>query len=380
MVFLVGILLQSLGLGVLADEPATYPGINHDLAEAQARRNGKALTLDSAVGLPGVYRAIQLIYGMGSSLPFNSWRGTLLAERQPQVVRTPDPWRPRRSWTLRSLTNMAGDGNAFLRKALDPIRDDGTVIAATSLNPFAVTIRRDKSGRKVYDYRTSKGTESLSSEQVEHVWLNEFPGRERGLGPIEACRLALASGMSIREYAGQFFGAVPPGVLTSDQYIDEEYATAAQTWWHDDTKAGKVKVMGKGLHFEPILIKPEDAQWIEAQKFTVLDIARMFGIPPIMLLAELGGSSLTYQTLQMVNEQLLDTTLKPLYLEPIEAALTQLVPSGQEVRFDVSKYLRRDDLTRMKTHKIAIEAGIYDADYARVEERIPGPAPRKVSA
>lgn len=375
MVFHVGIIMQTFGLEAPA-EPV-YPSIDTELAAAQARRNGTSLTLDTAVGMPGVYRAIQLIYGKGSSLPLNSWRGTVLADRQPQVIRQPDPWRTPRSWKLRTLTNMAGDGNAFLKKALSPL-DDGTVISAETLNPFAVTVRW-KDGRKLYDHRTRTGTETLSAEQVEHVRLNEFPGHDRGIGPIEACRLALTSGISIREYAAKMFSAVPPGVLTSDQVIDDTYAKAAKAWWHDADQEGLIKVMGKGLHFEPILIKPEDAQWIEAQKFTVLDIARMFGIPPILLLAAIEGSSLTYQNLQMVNEQLLTDTLGPLYLEAIEAGMTQLIPAGQEARFDVSKLTRRDDKTRMETHKLAIDAGIYDPDFARVQEGIPGPAPRKES-
>ncbi|MEJ7633248.1 phage portal protein [Aeromicrobium sp.] len=380
MVFLVGILLKSLGLETLADEPAqpVYPTIDTELALAQARRKGRGLTLETAVGLPGVYRAIQLIYGKGSSLPLNSWRGTVLAERQPQVVRQPDPWRTPRSWKLRTLTNMAGDGNAFLKKSLSPL-DDGTVIAAEALNPFAVAVRW-KDGRKLYDHRTRTGTEILSAEQVEHVRLNEFPGLDRGIGPIEACRVSLTGGMDIRDYAAGFFdrGAIPPGVLTSDQVVDKATATAAKEWWHEGD-AAEIKVMGKGLKFDPILIKPADAQWIEAQSFTVLDIARMFGIPPVLLLASIEGSSLTYQNLQMVNEQLLTDTLGPLYLEAIEAAMTALIPAGQEARFDVSKLTRRDDKTRMQTHKLAIEAGVYDADHARVQEGIPGPAPRKES-
>jgi HK97 family phage portal protein len=375
----VGILLQSLGLEEPTDTTpeAVYPGIGTELAAAQALRNGSGLTLKTVVGMPGVYRAIQLLYGKGSGLPLNAWRGTVLAERQPQVIRQPDPWRPRRSWTLRTITNGASDGNGFLKKSLDPLRSDNTVIAAETLNPFAVTIRRDKSGRKVYDHRTRSGIETLSGEQVEHIWLNEFPGMDRGLGPIEACRLALSGGIKITDYANAFFdrGAIPPGTLTSDQVVDQTTAEAMKDRWHEDSS--RIKVLSKGLKFEPILVKPEDAQWIEAQKFTVLDIARMFGIPPVLLMAAIEGSSLTYQNLQMVNEQLLNDTLAPLYLEPIEAAMTRLIPLGQEARFDVSKLTRRDDKTRMETHKLAIDAGIYDADYARINEGIPGPAPKK---
>lgn len=375
-----GILLQSLGLETLSDTPdaPVYPSVETRLADVRALRDGSGINLKTVVGMPGVYRAIQLLYGKGSSLQLNAWRGVSLAERQPQVIRQPDPWRPARSWTLRTITNLGADGNGFLKKALDPLRDDGSVIAAETLNPFAVTIRRDKNGRKFYEHRTRDGIEKLSSEQVEHIWLNEFPGMDRGLGPIEACRLALSGGIRVADYANAFFdrGAIPPGILTSDQVIDPTTATAMQTRWHDPDDAGKIKVMSKGLKFEPILIKPEDAQWIEAQNFTVLDHSRMWGIPAVLLMAAIEGSSLTYQNLQMVNEQLLNDTLSPLYLEPIEAAMTSLIPAGQEARFDRSPLTRRDDLTRMQTHALAIEHGIYDADHARVEERIPGPAPK----
>lgn len=376
MVFLVGFLLQSLGLEALADDPIGDYSAN---VQPPSRSDTTSLTLNKAVGLPAVYRSFQIIYGIGGRLPFNAWRGPVQPPRQPQLVRQPDPWRPRRSWTVRALTGMAGDGNCFLRLSPDPTADLRSIVAAPVLNPFAVHVRRDKSGRKVYDHLTRNGFETLSSEEVEHIWLNEFPGMERGLGPIEACRLALSGAITTAEYATGFFGSTPPGVLTTEQAIDKPTATAMKEWWHEDA-TNSIKVVGKGLHFEPILIKPEDAQWIEAQKFSVLSIANIFGIPPVMLAAAVDGSSLTYQNLQDVHEHLLNTTLFPLYLDPIEAALTSLIANGQDVRFDASRLLRRDDLTRMKTHKVAIDSGVYDADYARDLEGIEGPAPRKVAA
>lgn len=372
MVFLVGIVLKSLGLEALSDQPEG----NYSAQVQPPSRDVTSMTLSKAVGLPAVNRSLQILYGVGGRLPFDAWRGPVKVPRQPQLVTAPDPWRPRRSWTVRAITGMAGDGNCFLRLNQDPLTDTRSIINAPVLNPFAVRVRHDESGRKVYDHATRDGIETLSSEQVEHIWLNEFPGMTRGLGPIEAARLMLTGAMDTAEYANGWFraGAVPPGVLSSDQAIDEPTATANKKRWHEGDSS-QIKVLGKGLHFEPILIKPEDAQWIEAQKFSVLAVAQLFGIPPVMLAAAVDGSSLTYQNLQMVHEQLLNTTLFPLYLDPIAAALSSLTPAGQEVRFDTTDLLRRDDKTRMDTHKIAIEAGVYDADYARGLEGIEGPAP-----
>lgn len=378
MVLYVGILLQALGL-----DTETEGDYSTNLPGLIPSRSSKSITLETVVGLPAVYRSAQIIATMGSKPVVNAWRGVELVERQPTVIRKPDPWRPRRSWSMRALTSAFSDGNIFLRNHFDPLATDRkTVVAAPVMNPFSVTIRRDKAGRKVYDHRRADGqTEVLSSEEVTHIWLNEFPGFNRGLSPITACRLSLAGAIDTRDYASSFFdtGAIPPGVLTSDQPIDAATATAYQDRWHTG-QADKIKVMGKGLKFEPILISPEDAQWIEAQKFNVLDMARMTGIPPIMLAAAIDGSSLTYQNLQDVTEHLVTTLLEPVYLDPIAAALTELVPAGQEVRHDYSGMLRRDDKTRMETHKTAVEVGIYSAQEAREFEGIAGPAPERKAA
>lgn len=377
-----GILLQSLGLG--AGEAGLVGDYETNLPALIPSRSDRPMSLETVVGLPGVYRSAQIITTIGSRVPFNSWRDGQPVERQPVVIRKPDQWRNRRSWSMRALTCMFADGNTFLRLSQDALQQDRrSIVSAPNLNPFAVSIRRDKTGRKVYDHRTRDGLETLSSEQVEHIWLNEFPGFDRGLSPITACRLSLSGALDTRDYASSFFdtGAVPPGVLTSDQPIDGETAKHHQTRWHDGDSS-KIKVMGKGLKFEPILISPEDAQWIEAQKFNVLDVGRMTGIPPILLAAAIEGSSLTYQNLQDVQEHLVSTLLGPVYLDALAAGLTELLPAGQEVRHDYAGLLRRDDQYRMKTHKTAIDSGIYSADEARAFEGIAGPAPttRKADA
>ena len=61
------------------------------------------------------------------------------------------------------------------------------------------------------------------------------------------------------------------------------------------------------------------------------------------------------------------------YLREIEDTLTAILPRGTVVRFNLDALLRANPSARMATHKTAIEAGIYTADYARRIEGITDP-------
>ena len=374
-----GFFAKAAGLETLAAAPAAAPS----RLKIPSRAAESKVTLKSVVGLTGAYRSIGILTGIGSGIPLYSWRATERVDRQPSVVRRPDPWMSRRRWQRQYVTNMCVDGNSFLHLHDDPLNSGNAMVpvAATHLNPLATRIGRDRSGKLVYRTIVNRRPTTLSAEEVAHIRLNDFPGFDRGLGPIEACRLALAGAIDTHEYGNTIFdvGATPPGVLTSDQVITPSEAKAAKDQWHEGDSRF-IKVTGKGLNFAPIVLKPEDAQWIEAQRFNVLETARMWGIPPVLLAAAIEGSSLTYQNLQDVQQHLAVVTLGPDYIDPLAAEMTDLVPNGQEVRPDYTGVLRRSDKERYQTHKLAIDAGIYDGDHARSVEGIPGPAPKKPAA
>ena len=51
--------------------------------------------------------------------------------------------------------------------------------------------------------------------------------------------------------------------------------------------AGKVAILEEGLHFKPITMSPQDSQLLETRQYQLNEIARIFRIPPHMLLTEL---------------------------------------------------------------------------------------------
>lgn len=380
-----GRLLQALGLQAitLAEEPVG----NYDSNVMPPPRSDRTLTPDKALALPAVYRSVQVIAGVGSQLAIHSWRNAQKIDPTPSLVAQPDPWRSRSSWLERILVGMALDGNAFLLKHRAP---DRTVAAMEVANPRQTFIRRDsRTGRKSYDVVGFNGTvRNWPAEDVEHIWALEVPGHERGLGPVQACRYALTGILDVRDYADGWFGDtaqdVPSGILKTDQRLDPEAAKFYKDSWRNPDKdtpvaerrrGPQVRVLGQGLTYDPMRLSPSDAQWLESQAFGILDVARMFGVPGDYLLAAVEGSSLTYQNLEMVDAQFLRTTLFPAYLRKIEAALTNVLPRGQEARFDASALLRPDAKTRAEIDAIYIPLGVTTKEQvAQREGTTPGPA------
>jgi hypothetical protein len=104
----------------------------------------------------------------------------------------------------------------------------------------------------------------------------------------------------------------------------------------------------------------------------VLEVARIWGIVPAeLLLAELGGSSLTYQNIAAMLDTFMRVTGQPEYLAPIEAALSDLTPATQAVRFDLGELFRLAEAERIRVEAEAITAGIYTLEEVRRNRGLP---------
>lgn len=387
-------MLQALGLSAQPIEGDPGVPLGTYLAEVQppSRSNVEPLTVQRALGLPAVFRAVQLTAGMAAQLIVESWRESRLGDvelvrPQPGIVRQPDPWRELDSWIERFVVNLATDGNNFTRIHRMP---DSSIASLEILNPFTVAIGwKTTGGRRVKTYTypdpiTGKRVE-LAAGDVIHTWFLEVAGVDRSLGPIGHTRAALTGILDVRDYADRWFREeAVDGVLTSDQAIDKEAATRAKATWYtrdeNDPAGPRIRVLGKGLKYEPIMLRPEDAQWVEAQNLGVLDVARIFGLPPEYLAAAVDGTAMTYSNLEMIDAQYLRTTLFPTYLRKIENALSTALPRGQRAKFRTSDLLRPDAKTRAEIDAIYLPLGVYGRGEVRTREGYSGPPPSMPAA
>jgi HK97 family phage portal protein len=121
------------------------------------------------------------------------------------------------------------------------------------------------------------------------------------------------------------------------------------------------------MSYSPILLNPEDAQFIANQSWSVTQVARLFGIPVIWMAAGVDGTSLTYTNMEDLNRSFITTTLVA-YLAPIEQMFTDLTPRGQVARFKLDALLRSDLMTRVQAYEKFVAMGVMTADEVRASE------------
>jgi len=100
---------------------------------------------------------------------------------------------------------------------------------------------------------------------------------------------------------------------------------------------------------------PEEAQFLETTRANVATIARYFGVQPELIGGESGGS-LTYANVEQRALDFLTFGLRP-WLVRLEVALSALLASKTDVKFNAAALVRTDLLTRYQAHESAIRAG-----------------------
>lgn len=330
-----------------------------------------SVTLDTSLTLPSVYRSIQILAAAVAQLGIRVERGGEVMERTPSLVTQPDVDQTLSQFLKRTVIGLAGTGNAYwliIRNSAT-----GAISGLQVLDPLGVQITRDRKGNKVYLY----GDKEYAAKQIKHLRLLEVPGHDEGLGPIQACRQGVQGALTLRSYSDQWFNnsGVPTGVLSTDAHLTPEEHDAYRERWHELQRDRDIAVLGRGLSYEPIILKPSDAQFLESQEFSVTDTARMFGIPASYLLAEVNGSNLVYTNSRDVDYQFAKYTLSA-YLTEIEDAFTSLLVRGQVAKFELDAFLKPDPKAQAEIFKAYKDMGVLSADEIRQELGYTGPAPK----
>jgi HK97 family phage portal protein len=311
-------------------------------------RTSTSITADTALGIVDIYRAVQIHSTAAMQLPIDVERAGRVIDA-PSLILTPSLDMHRSAFVEVTVSALALHGNAFWRKER---AGNGDVISLTPLNPRDVTVREDFNGRRTFHY----DGKTLTRRDVQQLELMRVPGKCAGLGPIQAARKTLEGHQDVAAYAGGWFRdgqAQPNGVLSTDQKMTGAQAKEYRDQWNEGADGG-VRVIGGGFKYDPILLNPADAQWIEARGFNTLEAARLMGAPASLMLAAVEGNSQTYQNVEQDWIGYARFTLMR-YLRELEEAFTALIPRGQTARFNIEGLLRSDTLTRYQAHQLALD-------------------------
>lgn len=339
---------------------------------------GVSVTETSSLGLPAVWRAVNLIAGTAASLPLHAYRADgsarvkVTSGRAAALLGSPHPdMTPFELWEI-VYTHLLLWGNAYLRVLGSPSMPTAEL---WPIHPGRVQVgRTSEVGRKVY--AIDGGKEVHTDDTLLHIPGFGYDG-VCGVSPIRAARQGLALALAAEEYGAKLFGSgsLATGILQTEQRLTSSQADAIQKRWQAKragmSSAHSTIVLDAGAKFHQLTIPPEDAQFLQSRSFQISEVARMFGTPPHMLMdtekSTSWGTGIEQQSIGFVVY-----TLRP-WLTRVEQRMTRLLsPQAVYARYAVEGLLRGDSAQRAAFYKAMWDIGVLSTNEIRdLEERAP---------
>lgn len=218
------------------------------------------------------------------------------------------------------------------------------------------------------------GGKIYPAEQVWHERQFTVGGFPLGLSPVAYAAWSIGQYQSAQQFALDWFGTggVPKGHLQNTELttMDAEAAAVIKSRFKASVSNNDVFVSGKDWEYSPFQAEAVGAEWLEAQKYGIGDIARFFGAPGDLIDAAVSTGSITYANITQRNLQFLIMHLGPAIYRR-ERALSKLLPQPRYVKLNSSVLLRMDDLTRAEVDKLKIEARVLAPSESREHDNLP---------
>ena len=378
---------------LLSSEP--LPSMADQLASAlrrgfDPRRAWKTVSVRQALGVPAINRAVTLISSTAGMLSTEAYRNGSLMSQPPTLVQRPDPFEAPGTFYSMTCANFAKYGEyVWYIAALD---SDGNPAALINVPLNELTVE-DSGNRLLPRYRwgpiagTRRSGANPSGRFVHRKYPLGEPFALRGEGPLQLCGAANSIAVESQQWAANFYGegGYPSTVIKKAGMLDPTtrndamepdpngMSEADALRWQWITRPNNVpRVVDDSISIEHSEPSMAEAQALEARRFTNGDAAREFGIPGSLLEYQEPGSSLTYQNLEGEFTKLIRVCLAPIYLEPIEQDMSDLLTRSTTMRFSLKAFLRPDAKARWEIYQIAVAVLGQEeaARIARVEEGI----------
>jgi HK97 family phage portal protein len=304
---------------------------------------------NGAMRLSAVYRAVDLISDSIAMLPLetqitdgNGYKSKFTNHPTYSLLnKQPNRLQSRFTFIKLIIQNILLQGNGFAYIVRDA---EGNAIRLQYLRPENVVINYNEvTGSLSYGIAGFK--KFVEPCNMLHFKKYTVDG-VTGISVLQNAFNTLQISNATEQAANNFFsnGCNLSGVLTVQGQLNDTQKEQIRSSWaqaYSGTGSGLAVLQGN-MQYSPIQINSKDAQLLESRQFNLTDIARFFGISPV-LLGDLSHSS--YSTIEATMLSFLSQTLQP-FLELLELEISNKLfrPSENNlsVNFDDSKLIKTD--------------------------------------
>jgi HK97 family phage portal protein len=340
----------------------------------------QALAPDGALQLSTVWACISLIANIIASLPLFVY--TRSDKGQRELARDSLLWQilhdspnsrmtPMEFWVA-LLLNLMLRGNAYARIERN---DTGEAIAIWPMASDQVDPWLLPDGTLVYKYTVGSDVAVLSADNVLHI--KGMGNGTTGLDRLDYMRASTTEAANAQGAASTLFAShgKPSGILMIDKVLNREQRDAVRNNFSAMSEGGtnRLFLLEADTKYQQLTLTPADQQLLETRRFTVEELCRWFGVPPVLV----GHSNVTAWGSGI--EQLIDgfhkLVIGPLVVNLQQAIAKRVLTPAQRARlsveFSLDALLRASLKDRMDLYAKAVQNGLKTRNECRQLENDP---------
>lgn len=355
--------------------PRSLPAPTADqlIPQRPTQKAGAAVvTNETALRHSAVWACLRLRANLVSTMPVDLYRKVdgiqVEVPKPPVLVKPGGGTADITEWLYSSQVDLDRSGNCF---GIVTAKDGLGFPAAIELVPVPEVTVRVKAG-KLHKYKI--GSELFDPETIWHEKQYTVSGLHVGLSPLAYAAWSIGEYLSIQQFALDWFGngAVPSAHLKNTaKTLDPDKSDEVKRRFKAATQNQDLFVTGNDWEYKMIQADAAGADWIEAKRYGIGDIARFFDCPGDLIDAAVSGSSVTYANMTQRNLQFLIMSLGPAIIRR-ENALSSLTSRPRFVKLNTGALLRMDPKTRADMLRTQIESRQLAPSEARaIEDRQP---------
>lgn len=346
--------------------------------------SNKAVTLSSAITLSAVWACISRTAQVMAALPLDLFEKTDagrervetpladLINLSPNADQTPvEFWEGMFSWMLTT-------GNAYAE--IDRVGKRPVALLPWPSN-LVRPIRNQRTGELFYEFREPGVTQprAVKAADVFHLRGWGFGGDE-GLSPIRWGTQSMGAALAAEEASAGMFGAGmhTSGALKVNQKLNDaqrQQIRANMEAYAGSHRAGKLMVLEAGMEFAQLSLNPDDAQMLETRRFSVEEVCRWFGTPPVVIGHASEGQTMWGTGVEQILLSWLQTGINPI-LKKVESRIRkQLIPPVDQRRvyaeFNREAMLQMDSKAKAEFLRAMVSNGLMSRNEGRSKLNLP---------